>query len=79
MAPSEATDAQTMANHAADPLKHSEAFPNAFCGACGGQFKPIRRHHRFCRPSCRRAAFERRRDRREAQRVQLGVAWQLFE
>ncbi len=27
------------------------------CGHCGETFEPTRPHQRFCRPSCRKAAF----------------------
>jgi uncharacterized OB-fold protein len=31
------------------------------CGHCGETFEPTRPHQRFCRPSCRQAAFTGRR------------------
>jgi len=30
------------------------------CNWCGLPFEQIRRHQRYCRPSCRRAAFSQR-------------------
>ena len=30
------------------------------CETCGAEFEAMRPHQRFCRPSCRKAAFEER-------------------
>jgi hypothetical protein len=27
------------------------------CAACGQTFQPVRKHQRFCRPSCRKTTF----------------------
>ena len=34
------------------------------CAHCGHVFERLRPHQKFCRPSCRRAAFTRRGQRR---------------
>ena len=38
----------------------SDAFTSR-CGHCGDAFEPTRPHQKFCKPSCRRAAFTGRR------------------
>jgi hypothetical protein len=45
------------------------------CQQCGECFEPSRPHQRFCRPSCRRAAFTDRGQRR----LPLGELDELFE
>ena len=34
------------------------------CRNCGQPFERVRPHQAFCRPSCRKADFDRRRERR---------------
>ena len=35
----------------------SERVLTSRCGHCGDVFEPTRPHQRFCKPSCRKAAF----------------------
>jgi len=30
------------------------------CEGCGGEFQPVRKKQKFCRPSCRKSAFRSR-------------------
>jgi hypothetical protein len=45
------------------------------CSHCGDTFEPTRPHQRFCKPSCRRAAFT---GRREQPRLPVGDTDDLF-
>ena len=40
----------------------SERVLTSRCGHCGDTFEPTRPHQKFCKPSCRRAAFTGRRE-----------------
>ena len=48
-----------MPNPVADRLTE-----RVLCRKCGQPFERVRPHQAFCRPSCRKADFDRRRERR---------------
>ena len=40
------------------PDRTGERVRTRRCAHCGGDFTPVRRHQKFCRPSCRVAHFK---------------------
>jgi uncharacterized OB-fold protein len=56
-------------------VSRSERVLASRCGHCGEVFEPTRPHQKFCKPSCRRAAFT---GRREQPRLPVGDPDDLF-